>query len=74
MKDLYSFDANEENALKTYQAVTEAYEGIFQELGVKYVRGLFRCTSYFLVCFTPEATKGSKYCMFIFLQWKVTRV
>ncbi|KAJ1521253.1 hypothetical protein ONE63_002936 [Megalurothrips usitatus] len=38
MKDLYSFDANEENALKTYQSVTESYEKIFQELGVKYVR------------------------------------
>lgn len=40
MKDLYSFDANAENALKTYESVTEAYNGIFQELGVKYVRGL----------------------------------
>ncbi|XP_034244727.1 probable proline--tRNA ligase, mitochondrial [Thrips palmi] len=38
MKDLYSFDANAENALKTYESVTEAYNGIFQELGVKYVR------------------------------------
>lgn len=38
MKDMYSFDANAENALETYQSVTEAYNGIFQELGVKYVR------------------------------------
>lgn len=38
MKDLYSFDANAEKALKTYESVTEAYNGIFQELGVNYVR------------------------------------
>lgn len=41
MKDLYSFDASTENALKTYQSVTEAYDGIFRELGVKYVRGMW---------------------------------
>lgn len=38
MKDLYSFDSNEENAHQTYQAVSEAYNGIFQKLDVKYVR------------------------------------
>ncbi|MDO8526417.1 MAG: proline--tRNA ligase [Deltaproteobacteria bacterium] len=36
MKDGYSFDADEENAKKTYQKMYEAYEKIFDRCGLKY--------------------------------------
>lgn len=37
MKDAYSFDASEENAMKTYDQVVELYHRIFKELKVPYV-------------------------------------
>lgn len=36
MKDAYSFDANTEGALKTYQLMYEAYRAIFDRLGLQY--------------------------------------
>ncbi|MBL7672336.1 MAG: proline--tRNA ligase [Bdellovibrionaceae bacterium] len=36
MKDAYSFDANQESALKTYQSMYEAYQAIFDRLGLQY--------------------------------------
>ena len=43
MKDLYSFDANEECALATYDLVTEAYNNIFETIGIPFVRGTYVC-------------------------------
>uniref|UniRef100_A0A1B6HIW0 Probable proline--tRNA ligase, mitochondrial n=1 Tax=Homalodisca liturata TaxID=320908 RepID=A0A1B6HIW0_9HEMI len=42
MKDLYSFDTSAEAAQATYELVSKAYHGIFNEIGVNYfkVRGL----------------------------------
>lgn len=37
MKDAYSFDMSEEDLKKSYQVQRDAYERIFQRLGVKYV-------------------------------------
>ena len=37
MKDAYSFDINDEGLAKSYQAQRDAYERIFQRLGVEYV-------------------------------------
>lgn len=37
MKDAYSFDMSEEDLKKSYQIQRDAYERIFQRLGVKYV-------------------------------------
>lgn len=37
MKDAYSFDADEANAMTTYEQVVELYHRIFQELKVPYV-------------------------------------
>ena len=37
MKDAYSFDVSDEGLAKSYQAQRDAYERIFQRLGVKYV-------------------------------------
>ena len=39
MKDLYTFDANEECALATYDLVTEAYNNIFETIGIPFIRG-----------------------------------
>lgn len=39
MKDLYSFDIGPEEADQTYQIVTEAYNDIFNSLGIKFMRG-----------------------------------
>ena len=36
MKDAYSFDVNEEGALKSYDAMYDGYKAIFNRLGVKY--------------------------------------
>jgi len=36
MKDAYSFDADEANALKTYQEMYDAYSRIFDRLGLNY--------------------------------------
>lgn len=38
MKDLYTFDATEDNARKTYERVCEAYDNIFARLGLSTVR------------------------------------
>lgn len=39
MKDLYSFDIGPAEAAKTYERVTEAYDDIFNSLGIKCLRG-----------------------------------
>jgi prolyl-tRNA synthetase len=36
MKDAYSFDVDQANALKAYQSMYEAYQAIFNRLGVQY--------------------------------------
>ena len=36
MKDAYSFDADSESALKSYELIYEAYKAIFDRLGLKY--------------------------------------
>jgi prolyl-tRNA synthetase len=36
MKDAYSFDANEEGALKSYDTMYDGYKAIFSRLGVKF--------------------------------------
>ena len=36
MKDAYSFDANEEGMLKSYQSMYDAYARIFTRLGLKF--------------------------------------
>ncbi len=36
MKDAYTFDANKEGALKSYDAMYSAYQAIFDRLGAKY--------------------------------------
>lgn len=38
MNDLYTFDADEDSAGRTYQRVTEAYVDIFERIGVPYRR------------------------------------
>ena len=38
MKDLYTFDANLENAVETYELVNECYEELFDKIGVPYVK------------------------------------
>ncbi|KAJ1545659.1 hypothetical protein HK096_006145 [Nowakowskiella sp. JEL0078] len=40
MKDLYSFDLDEDAATKTYDIVSQAYHNIFTSLGVPYVAAL----------------------------------
>ncbi|XP_014674558.1 PREDICTED: probable proline--tRNA ligase, mitochondrial isoform X2 [Priapulus caudatus] len=40
MKDMYSFDASEESAKETYEAVCEAYANLFQKLKLTYVKVL----------------------------------
>ncbi|KAF2691298.1 prolyl-tRNA synthetase [Lentithecium fluviatile CBS 122367] len=37
MKDLYTFDYSQENALKTYDAVRQAYNNLFDELKLPYL-------------------------------------
>jgi len=36
MKDAYSFDANEEGAIESYEAMDEAYQRMFDRMGVNY--------------------------------------
>ncbi|CAG7786206.1 unnamed protein product [Allacma fusca] len=38
MKDLYSFDVDENAALETYEAINEAYKRIFDLIGVEYLK------------------------------------
>lgn len=42
MKDLYSFDRDQTSANVTYNRVCQAYEKIFDNIGVKYIKGKFR--------------------------------
>jgi prolyl-tRNA synthetase len=37
MKDMYSFDATEDEALETYNAVLEAYNWFFDQIGLPFV-------------------------------------
>lgn len=39
MKDLYSFDVDEQSALETYGKVCQAYEEIFKRIGVNFIKG-----------------------------------
>lgn len=39
MKDLYTFDIDEEKAKETYASVSEVYENIFKKIGITYVKG-----------------------------------
>ena len=39
MKDLYTFDETIEDARKTYESVSLAYDKVFHALGVPYVKG-----------------------------------
>lgn len=39
MKDLYSFDRDQTSANVTYHNVCQAYEKIFENIGVKYIKG-----------------------------------
>lgn len=38
MKDLYTFDANLDNAENTYNLVCKAYNNIFDQIGIKYIK------------------------------------
>ena len=40
MKDLYTFDTTLDNARRTYEAVCEVYDNIFQKLGVAYTKAV----------------------------------
>ncbi|KOX72739.1 putative proline--tRNA ligase, mitochondrial [Melipona quadrifasciata] len=40
MKDLYTFDIDEEKAKETYASVSEAYENIFKKIGITYVKAI----------------------------------
>lgn len=39
MKDLYTFDADQESAMKTYEEVNEIYRKLFKFIGVPFVKG-----------------------------------
>ena len=39
MKDLYTFDCDNKAAQSTYDEVIEAYNRIFNRIGVQYTRG-----------------------------------
>lgn len=39
MKDLYTFDTGPEQALETYKIVNQAYENIFNKIGIQYKKG-----------------------------------
>jgi len=47
MKDLYTFDVNAEEAVKSYHLIRDAYEKIFERLQVPFVKGKVttRCSS-----------------------------
>ena len=38
---MYTFDTNEETALATYETVCQAYNKIFDRIGVEYIKGKF---------------------------------
>lgn len=39
MKDLYTFDESEVKAMETYSEICNAYDRIFQRIGVPYIKG-----------------------------------
>lgn len=39
MKDLYTFDKDKEEAMRTYAEVSQQYKNLFQELNVPYAKG-----------------------------------
>lgn len=48
MKDLYSFDINEEEAAKSYNKVSQAYENFFQLIGIDYCRSKYISIQYYI--------------------------
>ncbi|XP_076650748.1 prolyl-tRNA synthetase 2-like protein, mitochondrial [Halictus rubicundus] len=40
MKDLYTFDASLDNANTTYKLIGEAYDSIFKQIGISYVKAI----------------------------------
>ncbi|XP_051174070.1 probable proline--tRNA ligase, mitochondrial [Leptopilina boulardi] len=40
MKDLYTFDTGPEQALETYEIVNQAYENIFNKIGIQYKKAI----------------------------------
>ncbi|XP_076295671.1 prolyl-tRNA synthetase 2-like protein, mitochondrial isoform X1 [Lasioglossum baleicum] len=40
MKDLYTFDASLDDAKKTYELICEAYDNIFKQIGISYVKAI----------------------------------
>lgn len=41
MKDLYTFDTDEQSAARTYEEVNEIYAKLFKFIGVPFVKGKF---------------------------------
>jgi len=41
MKDMYSFDVSEETAMETYTVVNAAYDRLFKQLEVPFVKGKY---------------------------------
>lgn len=39
MKDLYSFDKDQESAFKTYEKVCSSYEDLFNRLELNFIKG-----------------------------------
>lgn len=39
MKDLYTFDVDKENAMRTYEEVNDIYRKLFKFIGVPYEKG-----------------------------------
>lgn len=39
MKDLYTFDTDQENAIKTYEEVNDVYRKLFEFIGVPFIKG-----------------------------------
>lgn len=44
MKDLYTFDESEAKAVETYSEICNAYDRIFQRIGVPYIKGKINFT------------------------------
>lgn len=42
MKDLYTFDTTEENAIRTYDEIVTIYGQLFDSLGLKWMKGLMK--------------------------------
>lgn len=48
MKDLYTFDTNLDNAQYTYDLVCESYNNIFNQIGIKYEKGIQHFSNFIL--------------------------